>query len=200
MSKYTEEQIKYLREINEIRKIKDRPLSTTESMILNEKLKLIKSNQKPSSKKIAAKLGFGQSTVASTLCRPAVKAELQRELDNIGLTAKKLAIKLNEGLDAVKYETVYDNNKPKTIESPDHQARVKYISLAIDVRGDKAPLQFNMTEKIEVVRKQLKDIIDSDDEFIEGEIIQEEQLEDRKEEVKDVVGKDKDIQEPKSEG
>lgn len=68
---------------------------------------------------------------------PQVQREIERLLEEAGVTEGKIALKINEGLEA-KVITEYMGDATET-EIPDLKTQHKYLESAINVRGLKAP-------------------------------------------------------------
>lgn len=73
-------------------------------------------------------------------------SEILKRCDDIGLTADKVLMRINDGLDAKENKVFYDKDRGRCVLSPDLIAwgvRTNSIDQAMTVRGMKAP------EKIE---------------------------------------------------
>ena len=106
-----------------------------------------------------AEAGYAPSRKATDIeVSPAVQYLMERALENIGVTPELIAIKIKDGLDAMKPIVA----GRQITDYPDYQARGKYVDTYLDVTGARKPKGVDVTSKGEAVTGYSVQFIDSE--------------------------------------
>lgn len=85
--------------------------------------------------KMARRRGVNKAAINKALKQPAVQTAIAEVFEQAGITDKKLAQRVNEGLDATETKFFQHNGRVKqTREVVDYDKRHKYVQTALEVK------------------------------------------------------------------